>query len=95
MPEPIERNQMSRYQCPVDCVWRDAFLVLRNVVLNPRNAPAPVKCLGGAVTVVESVLARQLGIPLGALLAEINGALESHDNYKSAEDRAESTYPNL
>lgn len=95
MTETVAHDQMRRYECPDECPWMDAFMLLRTIVTDPRNAAAPAKCLGGAVTVVETVLARQLGITLSSLQQLIRDDYERHHGPKGAQDGAEFEHPHL
>jgi hypothetical protein len=67
----------------------DAYMVLRAVVVNQANAAMPVKLLGGAVTVTEANLARDLCMSLEAVQKMIRDFGRNVLKIQDAQDQAE------
>lgn len=89
MPEPVAPQQIHNPDCPDQCEWMTAYLRLREMITYPQNAAAPAKCLGGGLTLIDTWLARDLGIPLSSLYDIIQADFDKVHKPKGANDDAE------
>jgi hypothetical protein len=84
MPEPVTPQQNHDPDCPDVCEWQYAYLRLREVVTDARNAATPAKYLCGSLTIVDTWLARDLRIPLSALYDHIQADFDKTHKPKDA-----------
>lgn len=88
MAHPLNATEFEATYLADMCPWMRAYLLIRAVILEEKQAATPAKFLGGAFTVAESNLAQELGVPLTSIYGLIQADHKRINTRKDAKDEA-------
>lgn len=91
MAHPLNAAEYGETRVSDLCPWMQAYLLLRSILLDPKNGATPMKHMASAFTVVEAELARNVEVPLTSIYGLIQADYDRFTRSKIAKDEATAT----